>query len=192
MLRINFSWSLLPILVACASSPAKPVASASDADAVDAKAKDDGASDMAAHPDEPAPEKSDKASDKASTSDSKSDQAEAKSAKADTDDDKPPVDDSRTTASIANVIKENRKAFKKCYEDVRKDQPDLKGNVMLKIVLDGAGKVKKAYVDDDSSIRNPKIVDCMIKLAQSLTYPKSSKGLDKDFEYDFGFNNSTK
>lgn len=124
-------------------------------------------------------------SDKSTDEDSKSD----KQVEVDEDDDKAPVDDSRTTASVAAIFKENRKAFKKCYEDVRKEQPELKGNVIVKVVLDGAGKVKKAYVDEESSIRHQKIVDCMIKLAQSLTYPKSSKGLDKDFEYNFGFNN---
>lgn len=175
--------AVLPFFIACGSSSTRPVASASDK--VES-AETSGDSDIAANPDEEdkkaGSEKSDGAEDKAKS------QAEAD----DEDDDKPPVDDSRTTASIANVIKENRKAFKKCYEDVHKEQPDLKGNVLLKIVLDGAGKVKKAYVDDESSIRNPKVTDCMIKLAQSLTYPKSSKGLDKDFEYDFGFNNQTK
>ncbi|HEY5957468.1 MAG TPA: AgmX/PglI C-terminal domain-containing protein [Polyangiaceae bacterium] len=196
MSRTIQSWALLiapfamlPLIVACASSPTPKAASASDrSEAADAKAKGDDASDMAADPDVASPSAtSEKSSDKSDKSEPKSD---AKSDAA--DEDKAPVDDSRTTASIANVIKENRKPFKKCYEDVRKEQPELKGNVLLKIVLDGAGKVKKAYVDDESSIRNQKVTDCMIKLAQSLTYPKSSKGLDKDFEYDFGFNNQTK
>jgi hypothetical protein len=182
--------AVLPLIVACGSSPTRPAASPSNkTDAADTSGTDD-SSDMAASPDENTKKSdSDKSRGDQEQADKKS--SNKKAAADDDDDDKAPVDDSRTTASIANVIKENRKAFKKCYEDVRKDQPELKGNVVLKLVLDGAGKVKKAYVDDESSIRIPKIVDCMIKLAQSLTYPKSSKGLDKDFEYNFGFNNQS-
>lgn len=181
---------VLPFLIACGSSTTRPAASASDKDvAADTSAGDDSKSDMTSDSDaEGAKGKSEKAS---TTDDEKSEGKADKKASADDDDDddKAPVDDSRTTASIAKIIKEQRKAFKKCYEDVRKTQPDLKGNVLLKLVLDAEGKVKKAYVDDESSIRDQKIVDCMIKLAKSLSYPKSSKGLDKDFEYNFGFNN---
>jgi hypothetical protein len=187
--------AVLPFLIACGSSATKPPASASDktdsaevGDDADAKS----GKDMNVDEEEKAEKKSD--SDKSSAKDDKKDEKKSadKKADADDDDDKPPVDDTRTTAAVANIFKENRKAFKKCYEDVRKDKPELKGNVLLKVVLDGDGKVKKAYVDDESSIREQKVTDCMIKLAKTLTYPKSSKGLEKDFEYDFGFNNQAK
>jgi hypothetical protein len=182
--------AVLPFLVACGSSPTRPPASASDqTDASETSDRDDVKGDNAASADD-----EDKKSDsgKASADEKSEKKSSDKKTEADDDDDKPPVDDSRTTASVANIFKENRKAFKKCYEDVRKDKPELKGNVLLKVVLDGDGKVKKAFVDDESSIREQKVTDCMIKLAKSLTYPKSSKGLDKDFEYDFGFNNQSK
>jgi hypothetical protein len=202
MSRSKLNWYLvsaslvaLPLVIACGSSPARPPVSASDkADPADSGG-DDAKGDMATNPDD---EDKKSGSDKASATDDKSEKkadskkSSDKKADDDDDDDKAPKDDSRTTASVANIFKENRKAFKKCYEDVRKEQPELKGNVLLKVVLDGEGKVKKAFVDDESSIHNNKITDCMIKLAKGLTYPKSSKGLDKDFEYDFGFNNQSK
>jgi hypothetical protein len=101
-----------------------------------------------------------------------------------------PVDDSRTTESIRKVIDANRPKFKKCYEDERKKVPDLKGTVVLELTLDADGKIKSAGVDtEDGTIKVKAISDCMVKVARTLTYPASSKGLDKDFKYEFGFNN---
>jgi hypothetical protein len=177
--------ALLPFIIACGSSPAKPAVSPADTtDAADGADDDKPKGDVAEGKKADSNKSDADKSDKNESSEKKSD----KKAAADDDDDKPPTDDSRTTAAVAAVIKERRKDFKKCYEVVRKDQPDLKGHVILKLFLDGAGVAKKIYVDDESSLRNQKITDCMIKLAKTLTYPKSSKGLDKEFEYDFGFN----
>jgi hypothetical protein len=101
-----------------------------------------------------------------------------------------PVDDSRTTESIRKVIDTNRPKFKKCYEEERKKVPDLKGTVVLELTLDAEGKIKSAGVDaEDGTIKVKAISDCIVKVAQTLTYPASSKGLDKDFRYEFGFNN---
>jgi hypothetical protein len=101
-----------------------------------------------------------------------------------------PVDDSRTTASIQKIINENRPKFKKCYEDERKKVQDLKGTVVLELTLDADGKIKKSGVNaEESTIKMKAVTDCIVKVAEGLTYPASSKGLDKDFRYEFGFNN---
>lgn len=101
-----------------------------------------------------------------------------------------PVDDSRTTASIQKIINENRPKFKKCYEDERKKVQDLKGTVVLELTLDADGKIKKSGVNaEESTIKVKAVTDCIVKVAEGLTYPASSKGLDKDFRYEFGFNN---
>lgn len=182
------SFVLLPLLIACGSSPKPtPATAADEADsATSVKGNESSSTDEAKKGDTESSANEDKSEKKAEK------QAEKK-ADADDDGDAPPVDDSRTTESVNKIFKENRKSFKKCYEDVRKDKPELKGNIVLKVVLDGDGQVKKAYVEEgESSIHEQKINDCMLKLAKSLTYPKSSKGLEKDFEYDFGFNNMAK
>jgi hypothetical protein len=184
--------AVLPFVIACASNPTKPAESPSDnSEAVGSgnagKSEGSGATNSADDGKKPSSDKSD---DKAADDKASDDKTTGKKTAADGDDDKAPTDDSRTTANVAKVFKDNRKAFKKCYEDVRRTQQDLKGDILLKVLLDGDGKVKKAYIDEEeSTIHNQKIADCMVKLAQSLTYPKSSKGLDKDFEYKFGFNN---
>jgi len=101
------------------------------------------------------------------------------------------TDDSRTTESIKKIVVQNRPAFKKCYEDARKLTPDLKGTVMLRMELDAAGKVKTAGVAlEESTIKDLKLAECITKIAKGLSYPASTKGLDKDFEYEFGFGTS--
>jgi hypothetical protein len=105
---------------------------------------------------------------------------------------KPTVaDDSRTQRDIANIVSKNRPEFKKCFEAAKKAEPGLKGNAVLTLTLDATGKITKAGIDDTrSSIRNLKFAECMVKVAKGLSFPASSKGLDKDFEYDFGFENT--
>ncbi len=101
------------------------------------------------------------------------------------------TDDSRTTESIKKIVVQNRPAFKKCYEDARKLTADLKGTVILRMELDAAGKVKTAAVAiDESTIKDVKLAECITKIAKGLSYPASTKGLDKDFEYAFGFGTS--
>jgi outer membrane biosynthesis protein TonB len=101
-----------------------------------------------------------------------------------------PVDDSRTTASIQKIINDNRPKFKKCYEDERKKAQDLKGTIVLELTLDADGKIKKSgFNAEESTIKVKAVGDCVVKVAEGLTYPASSKGLDKDFRYEFGFNN---
>jgi hypothetical protein len=105
---------------------------------------------------------------------------------------KPTVaDDSRTTGSINAVIEKNRPALRKCYEEALKTDPGLRGNIVLLLSLDATGKVTSASIDNErSSIKTPKVGECLVKLAKGLVYPASSKGLDKDFEKNFGFGNS--
>ena len=175
---------LLPFFYACASGTGKPAASADDADSKTDSSETTPADDASGD----SSKKSDSAADE--TSDKKEDAKSDKKTAAKGDDDEgdaeaAPKDDSRTTEICRKVIDDNRKAFKKCYKDL----PDIKGTVVLELELDAGGKIKKAYIDDESTIKEKKVHDCILDLAKSLTYPKSTKGLDKNFEYTFGIRN---
>jgi len=186
---------LLPFLFACGSGGGKPAASASDAEG-----KTESAEKANAESGDAKSDKSDIGADEASPksgeiSKAKGDaESEAKSdAKKDkksgeSDEAEPaPKDDSRSTAACEKVIKDNRKAFKKCYSG----RSDLKGELTLRIELDAAGKITKAFIDDDSTVKDDKVQKCILDLAKTLTFPASTKGLTKDFEYNFGINNKS-
>ena len=97
-------------------------------------------------------------------------------------------DDERTTASIAEVIKANRKPIRACYDKARKSLPDLKGTMTIHFVLDPEGKVKKAELNQErSDIKSPEVVDCALAQIKNLKFPPSSKGMDTTVNYPFDF-----
>ncbi|MGC4069513.1 MAG: AgmX/PglI C-terminal domain-containing protein [Polyangiaceae bacterium] len=176
---------VLPFFFACGSGSSKPAASADDANTAtessESAATGDGKDTSGA-------DKTDMAKDASEGSASES-SGDAKKAAADEGDGAAaPKDDSRTTAACAKVITDNRKAFKKCYAG----RSDIKGEIVLQVKLDAGGKVTKAYIDEESTIKDEKIHTCIVDVAKGLTYPASTKGLEKDFEYNFGINNATK
>lgn len=183
---------VLPFFFACASGAGKPAVSADGADSKpstseEATAEESG-KDASNKSDIAADEESSKSDEK---SEAKSSDTKDKKAAAKDDDDSgeaAPKDDSRTTAACAKVINDNRKLFKKCY----KDRSDIKGEIVLQVKLDAAGKVTKAFIDEESTIKDVKVHTCILDIAKGLTYPASTKGLEKDFEYNFGINNATK
>lgn len=171
------------LLGACTSStPAPKSADSESASSSEVAPTSSAAADNTEAPADTA-ESQTSAGDKATATETKAAEGEAKKGGA-------PKDDSRTTASIQKIINDNRPKFKKCYEDERKKNQELKGTVVLELTLDAEGKLKKSGINmDESTIKLKAVTDCMLKVAEGLTYPASSKGLDKDFRYEFGFNN---
>ena len=174
--------SSLLLLGACASgaasTPASKTASevsAAGSDESDPKASDQTKKDVA----------EDAETDEVTKSEKKDTSGDAKEKPS-----KGPVDDSRTTETLHKIVKDNRAKFKKCYEEERAKAQDLKGSVVLELTLDGDGKIKSIGTNaEESTIKIKAVTDCIVKVAQSLTWPPSSKGLNKDFRYEFGFNN---
>lgn len=98
------------------------------------------------------------------------------------------IKETRTTQVIAQVIKDNRKPFRGCYDKAQKQLPHLKGNMTLHFVLDPAGKVKTAELNiERSDIKAPMAVDCAIKELKKLKFPASSRGMQSEVNYPFNF-----
>jgi hypothetical protein len=96
--------------------------------------------------------------------------------------------ETRTTEVIAKVIKDNRKVFRDCYEQGTKDLPDVEGTLTLHFVLDAAGKVKKAELNQErSTVKAPPVVDCAIAALKALSFPPSSRGMESTVNYPFDF-----
>jgi hypothetical protein len=178
---MRFSFLVIPLLIACGSSSGKPAATADESDNTISN-NETATTDKATNNEA---EKSVPDEVKASEMKAESKSEKKSSEEAASDDSAAVKDDSRTTASCEKVVKDNRPAFKKCY----KGRTDLKGTISLQIELDAAGKIKKAYIGEESTIKDQKIYDCILDTAKTLTFPKSTKGLDKNFEYEFGVNN---
>jgi hypothetical protein len=113
-------------------------------------------------------------------------EADAKSAKAP---DAGGKAETRTMEVIAQVIKDNRKPVRDCFDKAKKELPDLKGDMVIHFVVDPDGKVKKADLNQErSTIKSPAVVDCSIKVIQGIKFPPSSRGMDTTVNYPFNFN----
>ena len=55
--------------------------------------------------------------------------------------------ETRTTEVIQQLVQDNRKPVRECYEKARKQIPGLKGTMTIHFVLDPEGKVKEAVLN---------------------------------------------
>jgi hypothetical protein len=172
--------SLLVLLfaVGCGGSGAEPAKSPSDAEAAPPPA-----------PAEPAPAAADSsaaakpaAADEgawAGESEAKAQPAPAAGGKTET----------RTMEVIAQIVKDNRKPVRECFDKAKKDLPDLKGDMVIHFVIDPEGKVKKADLNQErSTLKSPAVVDCSIKFLMGIKFPPSSRGMDTTVNYPFNLN----
>jgi hypothetical protein len=97
--------------------------------------------------------------------------------------------DTRTTDSIAALVKAHRKEARDCYEKALKQIPGLKGDVVIHFTLKPSGEVKQAELNEQrSTIREASVSSCVIGVIRAIPFPKSSKGLETAVNYPFNFN----
>ncbi|RYZ07221.1 MAG: AgmX/PglI C-terminal domain-containing protein [Myxococcales bacterium] len=97
--------------------------------------------------------------------------------------------ETRTMDVIAQVVKENRKPVRDCFEKAKKELPDLKGDMVIHFVVDPEGKVKKAELNQErSTLKSSAVVDCAVKVIQGIKFPPSSRGMDTTVNYPFNLN----
>jgi hypothetical protein len=97
--------------------------------------------------------------------------------------------ETRTMEVIAAVVKENRKPVRECFEKAKKELPDLKGDMVIHFVVDPAGKVRKAELNQErSTLKSAAVVDCAVKVVQAIQFPPSSRGMDTTVNYPFNLN----
>lgn len=177
------------VLWACGgdAGSAKPAQTAGDASVPPAEppagptAKSDAASDAGATEPKPAGDAKPKGDEEgwAGESEAKAQKAPEGGGKTET----------RTMEVIAQIIKENRKGVRDCFEKAKKDLPDLKGDMVIHFVVDPDGKVKKADLNiERSTLKSPAVVDCSIKVIQGIKFPPSSRGMDTTVNYPFNLN----
>jgi hypothetical protein len=96
--------------------------------------------------------------------------------------------ETRTMDVIRKLVMDHRKAARQCYDDARKADKDLKGDVVIHFVLDPDGKVKSADLNQErSTLKAPKVADCVIGVIKSIPFPKSSRAMETTTNYPFNF-----
>lgn len=97
--------------------------------------------------------------------------------------------ETRTMEVIAQIVKDNRKPVRECFDKAKKELPDLKGDMVIHFVIDPEGKVKKADLNQErSTLKAPAVVDCAIKVVSGIKFPASSRGMDTTVNYPFNLN----
>lgn len=96
--------------------------------------------------------------------------------------------ETRTSEVIAQVIRDNRKPFRDCYEKGKEKVPELEGTLTLFFVLNPRGEVKKAELNRErSDIVEPVVVDCALGVLKTMKFPRSSRGMESTVNYPFDF-----
>jgi len=97
--------------------------------------------------------------------------------------------ETRTMEVIAQVVKDNRKGVRDCFEKAKKELPDLKGDMVIHFVINPEGKVRSAELNiERSTLKSPAVADCAIKVIQGIKFPPSSRGMDSTVNYPFNLN----
>jgi hypothetical protein len=94
--------------------------------------------------------------------------------------------DKRTLEVIGKIVKDNRQMVRDCYDQARKKDPGLQGDLIIHFVLDPDGDVMSAELNTErSDITTPAVVECAIMLIKALKFPPSSRGMETVVNYPF-------
>ena len=89
-------------------------------------------------------------------------------------------------AAIAEVIKQNRNAFRTCFDKWSKAHKGVDGKVTLTFYLDPDGNLDQPNVDEKGFAAR-EVAACIEELSRTLHYPKSPSGKFTRFTYPFDF-----
>lgn len=77
--------------------------------------------------------------------------------------------------SIREVLKKHIRSFNICFRQALKKQPDLKGKIVFKMVIDATGRVTKVH-PDKSTKKDSEFKRCMLQELKKLHFPASKGG----------------
>jgi len=85
------------------------------------------------------------------------------------------VADGLSDRSVRILLKKHLHDFNRCYQNALKKQPGIKGNVVFKITIDGAGGVLNVQLDKDDA-KDKTFERCMLKKLKELQFLASTQG----------------
>jgi outer membrane biosynthesis protein TonB len=86
-----------------------------------------------------------------------------------------PSDANIDSAGVTKVINVSRAAIKRCYDKALMSNPQLKGKMSVKIVINQQGRVDSTEVVDDS-LRDAEVAKCVRGVIGRLRFPKPAEG----------------
>lgn len=90
---------------------------------------------------------------------------------------------------IAKLVKDNRQPVRDCMDKVKKQLPDLKGDLVIHFIVDPEGKVSKAELNvERSTLKNPEVAECAIKTIKGIKFPASSRQMQSEVNYPYNLN----
>ena len=92
-----------------------------------------------------------------------------------------------STETVKRVVAHNRDKIQACYEETlaSKDKP-VEGRVMTSFVVTPGGLVKNPRVlKKGTTIKDPKLHECLIDALSTFTFPKPSDRREHPIEYPF-------
>ena len=87
---------------------------------------------------------------------------------------------------ITAVIKQNRAAFRACFDKWSRQHPGVNGRVTLTFYLDPDGNLDEPNADE-KGFAAPEVAACIEDVSQKLRYPQSASGKFTRFTYPFDF-----
>lgn len=92
-----------------------------------------------------------------------------------------------TPESVKTVVAYWQPKIQTCYEETlaSKDK-DVQGVLKTKFIVGGSGIVKKAEVlKKGTTLKEPKLHECVVTVLSSMTFPKTPSGKDQPIEFPF-------
>ena len=89
--------------------------------------------------------------------------------------DRAPVDANIDSAGVTKVINVSRAAIKRCYDKALISNPQLKGKMSVKIVINQQGRVDTTEIVDDT-LHDAEVAKCVKGVIGRLRFPKPAEG----------------
>lgn len=86
-----------------------------------------------------------------------------------------PSDANIDSAGVTKVINVSRAAIKRCYDKALTSNPQLKGKMSVKIVINQQGRVNSTEIVDDS-LHDAEVAKCVKGVIGRLRFPKPADG----------------
>ncbi len=79
------------------------------------------------------------------------------------------------TRTVTNVVLHRTSLLRACYEPEVNRKPELRGNVVVRFVVDSSGSVSEAGIAS-TTLRDDAVEDCVTRVFRSMRFPPQHDG----------------